>query len=1347
MHTPNPSSNSLISPENSPFLVTTTAQYPFPIAYACQKLLEEKEPTARLKAALAIYENVVVYVDLLLLSLYYRKEIPAKTSYSEAASWLEIPDFAYWTRFLKEILEGGEGENPLLRQLYAWYGKVEKESNIYLEEINNYQKKGRNIGHLTALGTIRGTLIKLFPSMVEEEYQAYYASCHTSLEKILRELKFLESFPLYYIESISPHKQEVTAKKMMGAETNFGKVVLKSSPKLLPNQVNIHDSAQDTFYPLHPFILYQECYYCIREERATPWEVFLFQGRGAKRLFYSGIIHKTALRDPIPAYLEVKEIQTKPALTELKSVKELWEIAFQITEASLAELKSDKILQSYYPRKEAEAVLESFIEKPRYSLFILSGSKGVGKTTLLAQMAKRWASQGEVVFLLRIVGKRGADLAEEMAFLLGGKEFWTQARKIAETSQQKWIIILDGVENTSNPNDFFAGLAKFARECKNVKILISLPEMYYCLWTKYIPKELVMPVDGSCLLLESAQPYFRLTNCSQAELKDLYCTLASDVESAAPSFSTIPKKIRGMLRNPSLTRIFLMCFQNREVPRYMGVRELLEGLVVNQLHCSKWRREFLEHFIESLQKSSQLSLTLDQLIDNDDPVLLKECLNARVPSGVLELIDEGILEQQAFPYPDGNVISFLFPMSFLQDYLHYRTMALAGKHGDDLLDKYLLKVLEGNPNLWGVVFFALFRLLDKQYFERFVEILKKTDSSHPLISLLIYEILVLKEESTSCPFSQEGPITALIELLLNANSSSVLTGLVKFALYLYHEEKFKAAASLLDKVIQQNLEADFPYDPLIVTLVAAYCYHRAQESNQASKLYKKCAKMLKKLESSERDAEVDLFLGTIHHELGELEKAETFFQKCMANIKDIQGTMQEAALYEEFGKLAEERKEYEKASEYFHKQKNVVEQSGQELHLGKVLENMARIAEVTGKKTEAVALLQNALTVFRETGARKKLALCQYRLGKLLMGMGEIQQTFTYLVQCVDVLEALEEKELLSDTYLSLGHVCEQLKKFHEGRGYFQKALDILTELNNETGISRCYEEFGLLELGHDKTDKAQEYFKKALAIYERQSNQPGVGNIKYLMGVLYQKRNELVEAEKYYQESLKIRRNLNNLRGMGEIYNNIAVVLAQRGELQAASQELQKSIEIYQKIDDKKGLAEIKQTEALIYHLQGDNTKALECYLECGRLYEELKELKELGAIYNRIGLIHKQRGNFYDALAFFEKGAKIQEAIGDLVGLSASYNNLGLIYDAKNEYEKALTYYQKDLQITEKLGDKRGLATSYNNIAILHYNHRHYARALWYLEKCSPLYEELGEKEMCQKTKERIQYIKEKI
>lgn len=1337
----NPSTNLDVSEE---YLNNSIEFYPLSIAFSYKKILEKENSCDKLMAVFETYENLVLYFSIILLSLYHKENTPNQAM-EMACRKLDAPGMDDVFHFFGIAMKNFTSSCPLVGKIQEWYTTVEEKQQIYIQEINDYKRCDRAIGFLSYFQENGKKLASLLSIMIEEETKTYLQFSSACLRKILKEAEFLQDYPLVYSEETALERK--IFRKLMGSQENSEKIVLFAKQDLPAHQVFLHDRKSQEFYCLNPFFLYQECYYCIREELPSSWELLIFYGRTSSRVSYHGCKHNLSLKEPLSSYQNMRE-RVSLAATHLgnDSYKHIWEISFQNKEEIINYFKNIKLLRKYQERRYPEFILDSFVNSP-YSLFVLSGEKGVGKTVLLAEMAKRWSSQGEMVFFFPVFGNRALNLEQDLCEICKIENLHNTMEAIQKESPARWVIILDGLENTPRPQEFFEGLKNFLVQYKkNVKVILSIRDIYASLWKEHFEaktsaclKDFVMPVDGECPLIESGLWYFSLPLFNLSELKKLYNTIGYEMLIPPGDLSAFPHSIKNMMRNPSIMYLFLSCLKSREIPKKIALLDLMEGFVLNQINFSKGRREFLEKLVDLMMKAQTNHIELDVLIEKGDMETIQQGLLSTTFSQVTDLIQEGFLGRLSIGSKNSIETFLYFPIGFLREYMIYRSQALLGKHQDEVLLDFLKIIGPGKDCLYAIFYFSLLRLSSKQYFDRVVQIVSQASQHKVFMRNILYQILLSRESLTEKPL-EEG-LDSLIKTITNSTCSETLLALADFAIYLLKENRFSQSAAILEKLsLQINLPLE-KYHPLFILGLCAYCYHKAQDSKNALKIIKKAYKIFKTIEGHPQELEFYCFFGGLHHEIGEREKAEFFFQKCLEKQKKIEGTFVEAMLYEGLGKIAQSLKDNIKALSYFQKQHSVLQKLGRKEKEEASLVNLARIHQQMGNTSESVAFYNEAIDTLEDIGDIQKLALCRQNLGILLADSGKLQEAKNILLQSLPVLESGENNIILAQTYLYLGKINEFLKQEVQSRDYLQKAILFLKKSENKEGIAQCYEKFAILDYKKGSLDLAIVSFLKAREIFQEIQNKTGLGNVDNNLGRIYQSKGQVKDARRYFELSLKIRQEQNDLLGIAEVETNIASMLVHLKEFQEASDRMQRAKEIYEKHKEKKGLAIVKSTQALLYKAQNMSSKALECYEECAKILESLDEKIGLGSIYNNIGLIYKERGDYYQALSHFEKGAKIQEAMDDLIGLAASYNNMGLIYDAKNEYEKALEYYSKDLQLTEKIGDKKGLATSYNNIAMLHYNHKNYARSLWYLEKAAGLYMEIHEKDMLKKVQDRIQ------
>lgn len=1322
---------------------------PFPIAFYLKKVFDSEGNFHKLNAIFETLENTLAYIDLILLSFYYQEGVTS-ANIEPIAKRLETANLDDWFQFLEISLAQLKVNHPIIQQLQQWQKTVEGKKEIYIQHIVDYKKAEFESGILSNLIEIQKNIIPVMHIMLESEINAYYNFCFSSLIKIIKELKFLQDYGLYFVESTN------TLRTLMGDNRNFPKIN-RDIPQQYVNQVILFAQKTNQIQTLHPFIIYQECYYCIKEEMKDTHEVFLWHGRTTSRAIYHGCVHNVALREHLANYHALQERTRLVANTQNPNIptKEIWERTFQATEETLTHLRKTKIIRKYLSRRYPEFILESFRNNPTYPIFILSGSRGSGKTTLLSEMAKRWMTHGEVVLFQLVFGQNGIDLEKDIAIQLGVAN-WSQ---LPHSSSVSWIIILDSVENTSDPEKFFQGIAKFAKKySQEVRIILSISEFHIRLWQQYIEKcvpelgenvnlqSLVMPWRSASLLNEGTF-YFSLPWFDLSQIKELYRTMCLDMPSPLTPLSNFSESIQNILCNPSMMSIFLMCLKNREVPKVLSFNDMLEGYVLNQISGNKNRREFLEALLELLLQNQNNTIALDSLVESGNVLLSKESLACTCLSTLAELTRDGVIGRLLISCNQDKKAFIYFPNNIVREYFVYRSLALMGKHKDELLIEDIKKIGQGNETLYGVVFFALMRLANKQYFDRINQIIQQTQDFPILSRYLLYQILLLYKIHQTGKFGDGGTMDIFVSSLITMSNSVGILALTDFAMHIYHQGQFENAAYVLEKITQNVVDIYGEYDPLILTTLAAYSWYKAGQLQNAVRLYKKVVKNIKKIEGRPQEYELYLFLAKGHREIGDRERSEFFFKKVYDQRDNIRQPFLEAALYEEAGYLAQEQIDYPKALRHFQKQYQILERMGRKDQLGLSLANIAQIYAQTGNVTQAISFFRNATELLDDMGDYFNLAITQHKFGIVLADNNNIAEARVRLIKSLNTLENSGHRNLVVQTYLYLGKIYEQLKQNEQAQEYYSKAIELLTELQNLEQLAECYNKFGMLEYKKGNFEKSYQYFKKAEEQYIQSKNKLGLAQTYAHLGMVQKRLLKLSLAIAHFSESLRLSEELQDQRRMADCHANLAELQAQSTETALANEHLAKAKAIYQELQDQKGLAMLQITSAMIYRRLSQNIKAMECYEASLHDLEVLNEKALLATVYNEIGLIYKERGDLYKPLEYFEKAAKIQESLGDLAGLSVCYNNIGLIYDARNEFDKALEYYNKDLELSEKLGDKHNLATSYHNIAMLNFNHRNYARSLWYLEKALALCQELNEPDMITRIQERIQLVRQKL
>lgn len=1193
---------------HDPGILKIINNFPFPIAYSYKKVMESNSLVPKLKSVFQAYESIVTYLSLVLLAFHYDSEDERISEHISGI--LDHPTFEDWFLFLKNIMETSSSQNQIVVKIKNWYQKVEKDKNIYFEEIIDYKKNEKEMGYLSGLCKIEQTISPVLPIMLEEEIQSYYRFCFTTLQNIIKELTFLQNYPIFFVENSGPEKGQVSVKKLISSDRNFMRLTLPTKQKLKSGHIYIFDSKAQIFYSLYPFVIYQECYYCIKEEFLDTWEIFFFYGKTNTRLCYQGSIHKIALREHLNRFNEMKARKSQREI-QLENIKQLWDISFQATEDTLSSLIESKVLTNYYDRKDAEYQMNLFIknEKP---FFLLVGTGGVGKTVLLAEMAKRWSSHGEIVLFFKVFGHFDS-LEETIYQSLGSRSTFEQALNILKQNNQKCIIIFDGIENGENNNHLIRDVEAFVDQYQEYfKVIFSCNAFQYKLLEPCFSSKKYMEFEGECPLIDISRNYFHLKEFRKTDLDYAYKTMSQNTSAPLGKFSSFSNNIKGILRNPSHMQIFINCLKNREVPKSLGINDILEGYVVNQVNFSKHRRDFVEQIIQTFLDLRVPRVDLDQIVDSDNMLLINEALTFTLFSTITELTREGILSKTSIINKNENNLIFYFPSRTLQEYLVYRSLALIGKHKDELLVDNIKNIEKGHFILYGLVYFAMLRLTNKQYYDRFVNILVQIPDSKYFVRQLVYDVVIFKLQTAGGNIGEGGPADSIVTNILANPTRPMLLSLVDIAIYLYSEKNFVAAAFLFQKLsnISQISEK---FSPLSLAILAAYCLQKIGDHKQAVKIYKKCYKSLKKIEQHPNEVCYYYFLGRSHRELGDNERAEVFFKKCHEFKDRIQGTPIEADLYEDFGYMIEKNHDYPKALKYFQKQHSILESLELEHKSAMALKNISRIYQKIGNASESITTLEDAIDIFEDTGDTINLAYCRKELGIILSDMGRNKEASSYLVKALSVFENTDDKVAMAKTYFQLGKICENLGKDGTSREYFDKAIELLKSMNDYKNRAECYEKIGSMDMKKGNYESAKKHFDKALNIYRKIPDKTGISNIFNLIGVMNQEKGNYPAAIEAFNESLKIRKTLANEVALAEVFNNIAMSLALSNQLPLALENVEKATQLNSKHKNSKGLATGKSIEALIYKMQSNNTKALECYKLCANMFQEIGEKKLL--------------------------------------------------------------------------------------------------------------------------------------
>lgn len=387
-------------------------EYPFPIAFVLRKeLLEAATPREQAYGLIRLSNFVLQYAALIAASNY--ANAPFK---DEQVSYrferLKRPLVSDFANFLRVSLPVLQKHNALFVPEMATAIQEAQKQQVNVVLMGERKLEERTLPLLDVFINLRNALIH------ERFYGQWEAFVNNHAPLLARFLQLMDwcakypllrlvgegqwirlmgSYPTFATEPIPDDALEELARSQREGELTG---LLLAVPDL------------KRFLTLYPFILWADCPYCEQEPLlGLTEEVFLFSGEeGRHYLAYIGVHHSRPMSFPKRSMEEIyaeKEVPPEPIKVSQLTYPVLHERASRQSEIWLREnvIARRYIPQVYYPRKEMESELESFL-RGRKSGFLLLGEAGIGKTNLLCRKVEEWRGRGEIVLFTQDINCR-----------------------------------------------------------------------------------------------------------------------------------------------------------------------------------------------------------------------------------------------------------------------------------------------------------------------------------------------------------------------------------------------------------------------------------------------------------------------------------------------------------------------------------------------------------------------------------------------------------------------------------------------------------------------------------------------------------------------------------------------------------------------------------------------------------------------------------------------------------------------------------------------------------------------------------------------------------------------------
>lgn len=257
----------------------------------------------------------------------------------------------------------------------------------------------------------------------------------------------------------------------------------------------------------------------------------------------------------------------------------LWSRARTAAEENLATLKyrADRAL---YVERDVERRFEAFVNSDKATM-VLVGQSGMGKTTLVAELAERYAAQGHVCRHIPSSSLPGAMASIEGALLnklgrqpgVSEEDFWADLQKAAEQKNNKVLLFIDAVNEynrpaaSPGPNDFLGVIDELTRKTFEKKrhrikfFVTSRPET----WRQGVNALRIQLSDRLGFYVSKSGLAFQLPRFTATEAEKAYRKYRT-AHAIKTDYQGLTELARYYLRDPLLLSLACLAHAGGEMP-------------------------------------------------------------------------------------------------------------------------------------------------------------------------------------------------------------------------------------------------------------------------------------------------------------------------------------------------------------------------------------------------------------------------------------------------------------------------------------------------------------------------------------------------------------------------------------------------------------------------------------------------------------------------------------------------------------------------------------------------------------------------------------------------------------
>ncbi len=347
-----------------------------------------------------------------------------------------------------------------------------------------------------------------------------------------------------------------------------------------------------------------------------------------------------------------------------------------------------------------------------------------------------------------------------------------------------------------------------------------------------------------------------------------------------------------------------------------------------------------------------------------------------------------------------------------------------------------------------------------------------------------------------------------------------------------------------------------------------------------------------------------------------------------------------------------------------------------------------------------------------------------FNLGTIAQEQHKWAQAEAYYQQALQIYVEFEDPHGQANTYYQLGLITQEQRQWQHAQAQYQKALKLFTDIQEHQKQASVQYQMGVVVQEQQQWEQAQAFYQHALQTFEAFGDRLSQARTYYQLGMVAQEQRRWSGAEAYYRQALKLFVAFDERHEQAKTYAQMGMVAQAQRQWSQAKDCYQQVLQIYTKLDDSHNQAKTYHHLGMVAQAQRLWTQAESYYQQALKLFLTLGEGCEQAHMFTQLGLLFRVQHQWVQAEHYYNKALELYVQMQERHEQANTYHNLAIVSQAQHTWAKAEDYAQKALNLYRELKDHDRQANLYGQLGILARSQYQWERARDYFVHALEMY-----------------------